>query len=173
MSDLPVVSDAGPLMVLAKLHLLHLLHELYGQIYIPSSVYDEAVTMGLRQGYEDARTLYDHCQQMNWHPESVPVSSIPPELEAVGLDSGERDTLALALGLGNAQVLMDEHVGRMVARALGLKVRGSLAVLVDAYRGRLIGSSALRAYCTELAERQDIWINPSLVRQVLDRVLEE
>lgn len=44
----PVVSNAGSLIVLAKLNLLHLLKELYGRVHIPRSVYDETVTEGLR-----------------------------------------------------------------------------------------------------------------------------
>ncbi len=36
-----VVADAGPLMVLAKLNLLHLLKQLYGQVQFPRSVYEE------------------------------------------------------------------------------------------------------------------------------------
>lgn len=49
----PVVSDASPLMVLAKLNVLHLLKELYGEVYFPQSVYEEVVIEGVRQGYED------------------------------------------------------------------------------------------------------------------------
>lgn len=55
--DAPVVINAGPLMVLAKLNLLHLLKELYGRVHFARSVYDEAVIEGMRQGYEDARTF--------------------------------------------------------------------------------------------------------------------
>ena len=51
----PVVSDAGPLVALAKLNLLHLLTELYGRVYFARSVYDEAVIEGMRLGHEDAR----------------------------------------------------------------------------------------------------------------------
>ena len=44
----PVVSNAGPLMALAKLNLLHLLRELHGRICFARSVYDETVVEGLR-----------------------------------------------------------------------------------------------------------------------------
>ena len=36
----PVVSNAGPLVAMAKLSLLHLLKELYGRVYFSRSVYD-------------------------------------------------------------------------------------------------------------------------------------
>jgi predicted nucleic acid-binding protein len=37
-SDRVVVSNAGPLMALSKLNLLHLLKELYGFVHVPRSV---------------------------------------------------------------------------------------------------------------------------------------
>ncbi len=41
-----VVSNAGPLMALGKLGLVHLLHQLYGPVMLPTAVYDEVVTRG-------------------------------------------------------------------------------------------------------------------------------
>ena len=130
----PVVSTAGPLMALAKLNLLHLLKELYGRVYFARSVYDETVIEGLRQGYEDARTLHLFLDQMEWRPEEVDPADISPDLREAHLDQGERDTLALAEMLDSALVLMDETVGRQTARTRGLAVRGSLGVLVEAYQ---------------------------------------
>ena len=45
----PVVSNAGPLLVLAKLNVLHLLKHLYGQIHIPDAVYEETVVTGFAE----------------------------------------------------------------------------------------------------------------------------
>lgn len=43
-----VVTNAGPLMALAKLNLLPLLHELYHRVHFPGAVYKETVKDGLR-----------------------------------------------------------------------------------------------------------------------------
>jgi predicted nucleic acid-binding protein len=166
-----VVINAGPLMVLAKLNLLHLLKELYGCVHIPRSVYDEVVTEGMRQGYEDARTLHLFLNQVEWSPEDVGPAAIPADLQEAHLDPGERDTLALAVALGDALVLMDEVTGREVARALGLTVRGSLGVLIESYRRGLIGADQLRLYLVEIARRQDIWVNRALVERLLQEIL--
>lgn len=104
----PVVSNAGPLMALAKLNLLHLLRGLYGRIHFAFSVYDETVIEGMRRGHEDARTLCLFFDQMEWHPEEVDPADIPTDLCEAGLDQGEGDTLALAERLRSALVLMDE-----------------------------------------------------------------
>jgi len=166
-----VVSNAGPLMALAKLNVLHLLQELYGRVHIPRSVYNEVVTEGMRQGQEDARTLQLFLSQMGWSPEDVDPAVIPRDLQEAHLDCGERDTLALAVAFGNALVLMDETVGRRVVRARGLAVRGSLGVLIEAYRRRLIGADQLRLYLAEIARREDIWVSRALVERLLREVL--
>ena len=167
-----VVSDAGPLMALAKLNLLHLLKALYSYVHIPQSVYDETVTEGMRQGYEDARTLCLFLNQMGWKPEDVDPAKIPTDLRAAHLDRGERDTLALAITLGDALVLMDETIGRRAARACGLVTHGTLGIMIQAFHRDLIGADQLRLYFAELARRHDIWINRSLAERLLRDVLE-
>jgi predicted nucleic acid-binding protein len=156
---------------LAKLNLLHLLKELYGHVYIPRSVYNETVTEGMRQGHADARTLCLFLKQVGWSPQDVDPAGMPIDLREAHLDRGERDTLALAVAFGNALVLMDEHAGRKIARDQGLVVRGSLGILIQAYRGDIIGSDQLRLCFAEIVRRQDIWINPALVERLLREIL--
>jgi predicted nucleic acid-binding protein len=167
----PVVSNAGPLMALAKLNLLHLLKDLYGRVYIARSVYDEIVVEGIRRGHEDARTLSLYLDQTEWLPETVKPADMPAGLREARLDRGERDTLALAEKLASPLVLMDETVGRQAARERGLTVRGSLGVVVEAYQQGLIQTDQLRLYFEEMVRRQDIWINPALVERLLKEVL--
>jgi predicted nucleic acid-binding protein len=166
----PVVSNAGPLMALAKLNLLHLLKALYGYVHIPRSVYNEVVVEGMRQGYEDASTLHFFLNQMEWNPEDVDSATIPTDLQEAHLDRGERDTLALAAALSDAVVLMDETHGREAARARGLTVRGSLGVLIESYQQGLIEADQLRLYFAEISRRGDIWASQTLVERLLQKV---
>ena len=84
-----VVTNAGPLMVLAKLHAPFLLADLYSTVHIPFSVYQEVVIQGLRQGYEDARIVQKFIQAVGWRPEEVPSSYYhPPLLCDAHLDRG-------------------------------------------------------------------------------------
>jgi predicted nucleic acid-binding protein len=164
----PVVSDAGPLIALAKLNLLHLLERLYGRVYFPGSVYKEAVVEGLRQGLEDAHTLRLFLIQEGW--ETMAVENAPDELISLHLDQGELDSLALALDM-NALLLIDEERGREIARRYRVKVRGTLGVLIEAYRHGFLTSSQLRFYFDQIEERTDIWISPSLCHRLLQEVL--
>ena len=169
--DAPVISNAGPLMVLAKLNLLNLLKQLYGRVYFARSVYDETVIEGMRQGYEDARTLFLFLDQMDWQSTELDAAGIPPGLRQVHLDRGERDTLALATASTNSLVLLHEAEARRTAREIGLRVRGSLGILVEAYRRDLIDADQLRLAFAEIARRKDIWINPALAERLLREVL--
>jgi len=166
-----VVCDAGPLLVLAKLNVLHLLAGLYGRVHLARSVYEEIVTEGMRRGHEDAWTLSLFLDQMGWEPEVPGEAALPSALASAHLDRGERDTLHLAVVLGSRLVLVDESEGRRTARAMGLAVRGSLGILVEAYRRGMIGKEQLRLYFAELSRRQDIWIDPALVERLRREVL--
>lgn len=166
----PVVSNTGPLMALAKLNLLHLLKELYGRVHFSLSVYEETVVEGVRQGYEDAGTLRSFLDQLGWRPQQVALANMPAGLDEAHLDRGERDTIVLAISLNSRLVLMDETAGRQLAREQGLAVRGSLGVLIEAYRRELISPDQLRLYLGEAARRQDIWINRALVERLLQEV---
>jgi predicted nucleic acid-binding protein len=159
-------------MTLAKLNLLHLLQELYGRVYFAQSVYEEAVELGTRHGYADAGTLRHFLDQTGWTASDVdPAADISEDLQLARLDRGERDTLALAERLGSSLVLMDEAVGREIVRRRGLAVRGSLGILIQAYRQGIIEADRLRLYFGEMARRDDVWINPTLVDRLLGEVL--
>lgn len=172
-SRVTVVCNAGPLMVLAKLNVLYLLKELYERVHIPRAVYDEVVLDGLRHGHKDAQVLRLFFQSVAWKPEEVDFSTIPDVLRHAGLDIGEHDTLVLALSRRPSLVLMDEYAGRQVARRLKLPIRGSLGVLVEAYREGIISAEQISFYFTEVVEDQDIWISPKLVNRLRREILGE
>jgi predicted nucleic acid-binding protein len=52
-------------------------------------------------------------------------------------------------------------------------VRGSLGVLIQAYRQKLIEADQLRLYFTEIADRHDIWISRVLVDRLQRDVLKD
>jgi predicted nucleic acid-binding protein len=163
-----VVTNAGPLIALAKLNLLHLLASLYGKVQIPVAVYEEAIVEGMQRGFADAHTLQVFVQQKAWTP--VSIGEIPADLQAAPLDRGEQEAIALALAR-NGLLLMDEEPARQAARQRGLTVRGTLGVLIEAYRRGLITTDQLRLYFQQIQERDDIWISPRLCQRLLRETL--
>jgi predicted nucleic acid-binding protein len=65
---------------------------------------------------------------------------------------------------------MDEERGRGFAREKNLLVRGSLGVLIEAYAKKMISEDQLRFYFRQISERKDIWINPALCADLLERL---
>ncbi len=163
-----VVSNAGPLIALSKLNALTLLHGLYGEVLLPPAVFRETVTRGLHGGHEDARTLHLYFDEQGWKPTGA--VSIPLDIDELKLDSGEKESIALALQW-SALLLMDEERGRIEARHGGLTVRGTLGVLKEAYQQRMITLDQLTFYFHQIEVRTDIWISPELCRRVMEEIL--
>lgn len=164
-----VVTDAGPLIVLAKLNHLHLLSALYREVIVPRAVYYEVVIEGQARGYPDARIVQSFLQSQNWEPK-VP-STIPLELKRdIRLGPGEREALSLAQE-NRAIVLMDEVYARSIAESMGLTTVGSIGVLVEAYRKGVLPSLTLEQLLVTIEVRDDIWIHPALCEQVRREVL--
>jgi predicted nucleic acid-binding protein len=154
-------------MALGKLNRLDLLAELYKEVQVPQAVYNEVVSQGLARGASDALIVRLFWQHQGW-----PVVEVSPEVLSayeppVVLDPGEKEVLALAKTLTDPLVLLDDEFARAEARRLELRVRGTLGVLVQAYRRELLSRSQVELLLNEIAARPDIWIGSKLCRQVL------
>jgi len=80
-------------------------------------------------------------------------------------ECGEAEASALILQLGATTVLIDEHAGRAVARAMGLTPTGLLGVLL---RARLSGQIAsLESLLTALQREAGLYIAADLVAAML------
>ena len=123
-----VVSDSGPLIALGRLDLLALLPALFAQVQVPQEVLIECLA---RPANADAVRIQAAVAQ-GW---LTPCTATP--IAQPGLDPGERAAIARALEIG-AGLLADDLAARQHAAALGLRVIGTLGVLVLAKRaGRL------------------------------------
>ncbi len=132
MWPLPVVSNSTPLIHLAKIGRLELLREFFGEILIPEAVYRECVIEG--DDSEDARAI----KNAEW----IKVERIADERLKrslmIELDEGESEAIVLALEKSAELALIDDYDGREVAKALGLRVTGTIGILLKAkFTGRI------------------------------------
>src|SRR3972149_4018244 len=125
-------------MALAKLNRIDVLRRLWHEVVITRAVYDEVVTLGLATGAQDALVVRLFWQQHAWPIVEVAPEILQPYLPQVRLDAGERETLAYAVHQTDALVLLDDELARREARRLGLPVKGTLGVIADAYRHRVL-----------------------------------
>ena len=121
-----VVSDTGPLIALAKIDKLYLLGDMFGEVLIPPAVHRELLA---KSGPESARL----DEALQGFLKSVSAPHVVPEvkLATVRLDCGEREAVALAYER-KAMLVVDERLGRMAARGLGLVVTGVIGILIRA-----------------------------------------
>jgi uncharacterized protein len=127
-----IVSDAGPIVVFARIGRLSLLREVTGILLIPDAVHSEIFAKnGAMPGASEVA-------QATWIQRvSVADRSIVDRMSNV-LHEGEREAIALAKER-SAQLLVDEIRGRRVASDQGVEVIGTLRVLDYAKRSGHIG----------------------------------
>jgi predicted nucleic acid-binding protein len=162
-----VLCNASPLITLGKLNRLELLADLYSEVRITPIVYKEVVTQGLARGAPDALTVRLFWQRHGWPVVEVPSAVLEAYTPSMLLHPGERELLALAQTQTNPLMLLDDEVARAEARRLQLPVRGTLGVLVQAYRAQLLALIHVELLIQEIAVRPDIWVSAKLCEQVL------
>jgi predicted nucleic acid-binding protein len=69
-------------------------------------------------------------------------------------------------------VLLDDETARAEARRLKLRVRGTLGVLTQAYRSKILSFPDVELLLQEIAAGPDIWISARLCEQVLQTLRE-
>ncbi len=151
-----VVSDAGPLIALAKLDLLPLLNRLFGEVCIPPAVQGELFA---KRGPEAPRLE----EALRGSIQVVTAFTLPKDVERLthGLGAGEQYAIGLALYLQTA-LIIDERSGRFAAKQLGVRFTGTIGVLLQAKQGGLIES--VRAALDQI-RRGGYWISDSLIEE--------
>ncbi|MBP8985616.1 MAG: DUF3368 domain-containing protein [Syntrophobacterales bacterium] len=154
-----VVSNASPLINLAWIGKLDLLRRLYGEVFIPEAVWHEVTIEGAGQpGANEVKAA-------TWiKVRSVANTSLVQALRQE-LDAGEAEAIVMALELKSELLLMDERVGREVARHLGLRYTGLIGLLVEAKHKGLL--SAVKPHLDALRNVAGFRIRDALYARVL------
>lgn len=152
-----IVSDTGPLAVLFKARLLFILKGVHEEVLVP-----EAVERELRRKTEGAVIFSDNP----WiNATEVKNVELVKALMLV-VDEGEAEAIALALHSG-AQILIDEKRGRNAARKLGLEIRGTLGLFVEAKKKGIIRSVK---DCIDGLLEVGYYLDDELIEEVLRNV---
>jgi len=157
-----VVSDSSPLMNLAGIGRLYLVHEQFGKVIIPASVWDEIVlNSATLPGASEIREAYD----AGWISRARPDNTAVVDLLGLGLHRGEAEAIALAIELHSSLILLDDADARLAATALGLRKTGVIGILIKAKADGKIES--LRRELDALMDRMGFYIDDGLYRQAL------
>lgn len=147
-----VISDASPLIALADIEELDLLQKLYQKVFITDIVRSEI-----------------HADLPLWIEESSNYNRKQFQVLQLELDSGEVSAIALALENPERRIIIDESKGRSVAKRLGLKVTGTLGIIIKAKEQGLIKSG--KDILIKL-EKHGFWLSERLKNDIIARLKE-
>lgn len=145
-----IIADASPLIALADIGELEILNKLYQSILITDIVRGEI-----------------HAKLPDWIKVSIEYDPQQKKLLELELDAGEASAIALALNKNPSRVIIDEFKGRSVAQRLGLKVTGTLGIIIKAKEHGIInfGKPILKKL-----ESHGFWLSENLKRDILHRI---
>ncbi len=157
------VVNATPLMALSVIDRLDLLPLVFETVLVPTAVYTEVV----HSGHE--RPGIAMAVRERWLRVVSPALSPAVEPVLLGLDQGELQVLLLAREINADWVVIDEKLGRRVARAMRLPVKGTLGVLLAAhFAGRFPSEDCHRAVSAFTAA--GIRLSPALIEWFLNQL---
>jgi len=119
-----IVSNSTPLIALSRINKLELLKEYFTEIYIPEEVYTEVVKRG--GNLAGAREVRDAA----WIKTGRAKDKLGVEILVRNLDKGEAEAIILAKENNAELLLIDDRKGRDIAEDLGIKISGTIGVLL-------------------------------------------
>ncbi|OGV66361.1 MAG: hypothetical protein A2498_15440 [Lentisphaerae bacterium RIFOXYC12_FULL_60_16] len=126
-----VVCNTSPLQYLHQLGLLTLLERLARRVWVPSAVVKE-----LEIGRSSGINLPD-ITLLPWVTERIPECEAALDL-VLNLGAGETEVLMLAREIPGTLVVLDDRLARRMAKYMGIPIRGTLGVLLDAKKAGYI-----------------------------------
>ena len=169
---MPMGSNSRPLIWLSDMGKLSLLKRLHGEVIIQKEVYKEVVERGLKEGFSDA-LIVKECVNQGW----IKVSTLNKREfdlcrrtmeHAAEVHLGETQAILLASEL-NTLLLMDESCGRAFAETWGLKVRGTLNVILRALREGSLNKDEAKEAVSSMINR-GFRIEPKLLTRILKEI---
>ena len=156
-----IVSDTTPILSLLKAGRLELLQMLFGVVAIPRAVYDELTRHPAYRDEADVVAQSDFLEVCELADRRVAAELLKRER----LDEGESEAIALAEERHADVLLMDERRGRRAAEKRGIRITGTIGVLLYAYdEGLLSGESVME--CVACLREHNIRMGKSLYMAV-------
>ncbi|MCM1173054.1 MAG: DUF3368 domain-containing protein [Clostridium sp.] len=162
-----IISDTTPLISLLKIGRLELLHHLFGEIQIPYAVYRELTSNDKfkREAIEILQSEY--IQKVDVEDKK----SVALLRRATGLDEGESEAIILSDEMKADILLMDELKGRQVAKQMGLRIMGTVGILMTAFEEKLLSADEIKQ-CINVMKNNGRHISEQLYEQLMDKINE-
>jgi len=148
-----LISNASPLITIAKIGLLKELLQIYSLIEISPQVFKEIIENGIKNNKTDALLLNglykdNKIKIVFFDKKYSKLSKLL--VKKYNIDLGEAETIVLAMQLKNEYILIDESLGRNTAKLLGIKTKGTLRFLLELYQAGIINKIRIKSLVEEL-----------------------
>ncbi len=162
-----VVSDTTPLITLLKVQHLDLLKKFFGEVQVPQAVFDELTS---NDKYDDEVAQFKRCTFIKI-VEIEDEKTVDILRRATGLDLGESEAIVLTDEIHADLLLMDEAKGRDVAKQMGLKIMGTIGLLMASYESKIINSEGIKK-CIEIIRSSGRHIGEQYLQMLLEKIKE-
>lgn len=159
------VLDAGPLIHLSELQALDVLSD-FEVLFVSPSVWIEVA------GHQPGALVYSDLNFQKTEIPDVDVS-LATLSQALSLDQGEAEALALMAFHRDAIFLTDDAAARLAAEESGYKVHGTIGLLVRAVRKGHRAPDDVLSILGHIHENSTLYIRQSLVSDVIKRLEKE
>jgi predicted nucleic acid-binding protein len=150
------VINASPLITLAKIGQVALLAELCDEMVIPEGV---AVEIDRSPEENDPAKVWMRSHGTEFVRNA---GQVPPVIAGWDLGLGESEVLAWANGHTGYEAILDDRAARNCGISLGIKVRGTIGIIVLAKRERRVISAAS---VLDKLQQAGFRIDPVLIRE--------
>jgi predicted nucleic acid-binding protein len=110
-----IISDTSCLILLNKIDQLNLLQKLFGEITITREIAKEFKK-----------------ELPSWFRVVNPINTKYQKILEASIDKGEASAIALAIEQEDCLIIIDDYKGRKYAEQMGLKITGTLGVIIAA-----------------------------------------
>ncbi|GGA31447.1 DUF3368 domain-containing protein [Okeania sp. KiyG1] len=123
-----VISNTSPIQYLYQTNLIELLPQLYGSIILP-----QGVVLELEDG-KNLGVAVPKIENYSWFQIYPSPDLNLTEFSKMGdiLGRGEKEVMALGLEISDSLAIIDDGLARSYARDLGIKITGTVGVLLKA-----------------------------------------
>jgi predicted nucleic acid-binding protein len=144
-----VISDTSCLIILSKIGCLSILQSLFGEVLVTEEIKNE---------FGETLPTWINVKQ-------VKSQQIEKILE-LNVDEGEASAMALYLEqTEDALLIIDERKGRLIAKDLGIKIIGTIGIILKAAELGFINNLT---EIIEKLEQAEFRLSPKLKQQLLD-----
>ncbi len=147
-----ILSDTSCIILLDKIGELKLLHTLFGQVIVTQEIADEFKK-----------------ELPFWFIIKEPTNKTYQKILEASLDKGEASAIAFAIEQTDCLLIIDDFKGRKYAEQLGIKITGTLGVIIEA---KLSGCIESVKPLLDKIKRTDFRLTEELEKRAIEKANE-